>query len=295
MQEVRTTTKSVFKDYAADNSKFAKCITALSKLKGIGPATASLLLSCYDPVKVPFFSDELFRYLHWSDAKSKGWDRKISYTMKEYKDLFEKVQVLRRRLEKESGQVVKAIDIEKCAYALAKGAQQYHESGGMDDRDDQALFPPSPKRRKRASPEPHEPTPIEVCLRKGPGGSPTFDEMGFELDYDYISKGRGRPRPLGKRALAKLDKKREESEQKKKIMGAEKDQVTSTAEPAWDDRVARDLGIAYHEVGMEEYEEWQRRGFHAEPGEFQNPSQKEKDRLMRLSTGCALRKGSKHR
>lgn len=156
-QEVRTTTKSAFKDYAADNSKFAKSITALSKLKGIGPATASLLLACYDPAEVPFFSDELFRYLHWSDAKSKGWDRKISYTMKEYKDLFEKLQVLRERLEKESGQVVKAIDIEKCAYALAKGVQQYHEHGGTDDSDDQVPLPPSPKRRKRASPEPVRP------------------------------------------------------------------------------------------------------------------------------------------
>lgn len=149
MHEVRTATRKAFKDYAADNSTFAKCITALSKLKGIGPATASLLLACYDPAKVPFFSDELYRYMHWADAKSKGWDRKISYTMKEYKDLFERVQVLRQRLEKESGNVVKAIDIEKCAYALAKGAQQYHENGGMEDTDDRDLLPPSPKRRKR--------------------------------------------------------------------------------------------------------------------------------------------------
>lgn len=296
MQEVRTATKTAFKDYAADNAKFAKSITALSKLKGIGPATASLLLACYDPAKVPFFSDELFRYLHWSDAKSKGWDRKISYTMKEYKDLFEKVQVLRERLEKESGKVVKAIDIEKCAYALAKGAQQCHENGGVDDSDDQALLPPSPKRRKRASPEPEqELMPSQLCLRKGPRGSPTFDEMGYELDYDYISKHQGRPRPLSNRGMAKLHKKREESERKKKIMGAENDRVIATNETAWDDRVARDLGIPYHEVAMEECEEWQRKGFHAEPGEFENPSQKEKDRLMRLSSGCALRKGSKHR
>lgn len=296
LQEVHTTTKSAFKDYAADNSKFAKSITALSKLKGVGPATASLLLACYDPVKVPFFSDELFRYLNWSDAKSKGWDRKISYTMKEYKDLFEKLQVLRKRLEKESGQTVKAIDIEKCAYALAKGVQQYHERSDMDDSDDQVLLPPSPKRRKRASPEPvRPPSPRQVCLMKGPGGSPTFDEMGFELDYDFISKCQGRPRPLGKRALAKLDKKSEDGERKKKIMGVVKDQAITMAEAAWDDRVARDLGIAYHEVGMEEYEEWQKRGFHAEPGEFENPSQEETDRLVRLVTGSALRKGSKHR
>lgn len=90
--------------------------------------------------------------MHWSDANSKGWDRKISYSMKEYKDLFEKVQVLRERLEKESGQVVKAIDIEKCAYALAKGVQEDHKHG-VGDSDDDALLPPSSKRRKRVRPE----------------------------------------------------------------------------------------------------------------------------------------------
>lgn len=152
VQEIRTTTKSAFTGYAADNASFAKSITALSKLKGIGPATASLLLSCYDPVKAPFLSDELFRYLNWTSASPKGWDRKISYSLKEYKDLFEKTQVLRERLEKESGQVVKAVDIEKCAYALAKGAQQDRDNYVGDSEDD-ALRPPSPKRRKRAAPE----------------------------------------------------------------------------------------------------------------------------------------------
>ncbi|KAL9065790.1 MAG: hypothetical protein Q9161_008015 [Pseudevernia consocians] len=38
-------------------------------------------------------------------------------------------------------------------------------------------------------------------------------------------------------------------------------------EQAWDDRVARDLGIAYHEVGIEEYEEWQKKGFKAKKGD----------------------------
>ncbi|MCJ1463264.1 hypothetical protein MMC07_001870 [Pseudocyphellaria aurata] len=295
MQDVRTTTKNAFKDYAAENSRFAKSITTLTKLKGIGPATASLLLACYDPAKVPFFSDELFRYMHWSDTNTRGWDRKISYTMKEYKDLFEKVQVLRQRLEKESGQAIKVIDIEKCAYALAKKAEQDHKNTSKNDSDDQALLPPSPKRRKRDTSQPEqEPSPSQICLRKGPRGSPTFDEMGYELDYEYVLKCQGRPRPLSKRQMARLDEKGKESERKKKIMWADTEQVPST-EPTWDDRVARDLGIAYHEVGVEEYEEWQKKGFHVEAGEFENPSQEEQDRIHKLMVGCALRKGSKHR
>ena len=130
----------------------------MTDLRGIGPATASLFLSCYDPVKVPFFSDELYRYLHWEDARQKGWDRKIGYTMKEYRALFEKLQVLRVRLEKESGKDVKAVDIERMAYALAKGAQKAaHSSVGAkqkkrnheeDVKDKETLQPPSSKRRR---------------------------------------------------------------------------------------------------------------------------------------------------
>ena len=150
--EIRTITHKAFADYNADNSRFAESVTTLAKLRGIGPATASLLLSCYDPVKVPFFSDELFRYLQWSDAKSKGWDRKINYSMKEYKDLFQRVQRLRERLEKESGEVVKALDIEKFAYALAKGAQKDH-ADEVSDIEDEALQPPSAKKQRRTSPE----------------------------------------------------------------------------------------------------------------------------------------------
>lgn len=164
MQEIRKTTQSAFATYENDNSDYANAITKLSKLKGIGPATASLLLSCYDPIKVPFFADELFRYVHWSDTKSNGWDRKIKYNMKEYKDLYERVQALRSRLEKESSQTIAAIDIEKMAYALAKGGENVN---GVKE-DDKPLQPPSPKRRKRKSPNPNTnlPTdPINIDLK----------------------------------------------------------------------------------------------------------------------------------
>jgi hypothetical protein len=66
-------------------------------------------------------------------------------------------------------------------------------------------------------------------------------------------------------------------------------------EDAWDYRVARDLGKAFHEVGMEEYEEWKRKGFKVEAGEFDNLSEKEQRRLTDLSIGSAMRVGSKRR
>ena len=114
----------------------------------------------------------------------------------------------------------------------------------------------------------------------------------------YIIKHTGgRPRPLGKRAQERLNQSMEDDKKKREIMGIEdnKDDEAAKHKEAWDDRVARDLGIHFHEVGMEEYEEWQRRGFKADPQDFRNLSQEEKDRLMGLMSGSALRKGSKHR
>ncbi|KAL9065791.1 MAG: hypothetical protein Q9161_008016 [Pseudevernia consocians] len=181
VKDVRETTKKAFEVYEADNEDYGKSITALNKLKGIGPATSSLLLSCYDPVKVPFFSDELYRYLHWEEAELKGWDRKINYTIKEYKSLFERVVELRERLEKDSGEEVSAIDIEKAAYALGKDALPSSRKFPLDTEDaegDKALRPPSPKRRRKTAPESQKTDPdsnkarIEDCRRKGLKGSP---------------------------------------------------------------------------------------------------------------------------
>ena len=157
VKDVRETTSNAFKVYEADKEAYDKSITILSKLKGIGPATSSLLLSCYDPVKIPFFSDELYRYMHWEEAKSKGWDRKINYTMKEYKSLFEKVIELRKRLESDSGKQVSTIDIEKAAYVLGKEALSSFKSHPIDTEaatDHKELQPPPSKRQRKATQNP---------------------------------------------------------------------------------------------------------------------------------------------
>lgn len=105
------------------------------KLSGVGPATASLFLSVMDMRRVPFFSDELFRWVMWegsssspsssaganskksvgtgkSDGTEEGWRRKIKYDMKEYAQLLERVAELRKRLD------VSAVEVEKCAWVL---------------------------------------------------------------------------------------------------------------------------------------------------------------------------------
>ena len=153
VKDICETTRDAFKIYEVNNQDYGKAITTLSKLKGIGPATSSLLLSCYDPVRVPFFSDELYRYLHWEEGRSKGWDRKINYSIKEYRSLFEKLTELRERLETDSSEAALAIDIEKAAYVLGQSALLSPRKVPPiteDAEDDKALRPPSPKRRRKA-------------------------------------------------------------------------------------------------------------------------------------------------
>lgn len=103
---------------AADSIK--PSLNTLAQLKGIGPATASLLLSVCNPEIAPFFSDELFRWSHFEGGKGQGWDREIKYTLKEYLELFERVQEFRSRWKDDYGREVASVEIEKVAYVLGK-------------------------------------------------------------------------------------------------------------------------------------------------------------------------------
>lgn len=54
--------------FSADS--WSDSLDILTKLKGIGPATAALLLSTSDPETLPFFSDELFRWAFWEKNRA---------------------------------------------------------------------------------------------------------------------------------------------------------------------------------------------------------------------------------
>ena len=108
---------------AADPSA---AVDILTKLKGIGPATASLLLSVHDSEHVLFFSDEAFYWLCCGGKKSP-----IKYNKKEYSALGERARELMERLG------VRAVDIEKVAYVVVNQPTESSE----------------PKDEKKASPE----------------------------------------------------------------------------------------------------------------------------------------------
>ncbi|EMD96430.1 hypothetical protein COCC4DRAFT_177864 [Bipolaris maydis ATCC 48331] len=115
-------------DDKCSQSNIIHALKILTNLRGIGPATSSLLLSVLRPKEIPFFSDELFRWSCWeSEVKAKesvGWQRKIKYNFKEYEMMLDRVEKLRMRLGKSPdntpGTIVRAVDIEKVAWVLGK-------------------------------------------------------------------------------------------------------------------------------------------------------------------------------
>lgn len=128
-------------------------ITNLTKLRGIGPATASLMLSVLCPDKAPFSSDEFFRWAFFEPVKGKGWDRPIKYNIKEYQMLYERARELEERLG------VSVVDAEKVAFVLGKGALPSISENKVAKRDPRHdAKEPKPavakgKQRKRASTE----------------------------------------------------------------------------------------------------------------------------------------------
>lgn len=85
-------------------------LDALTKLRGVGPATASLLLNVHDPENVVFFSDEAYYWL----CRGGNKDAPIRYTPKEYAQLRQRAAELARRLG------VGMVDVEKVAYVVVK-------------------------------------------------------------------------------------------------------------------------------------------------------------------------------
>lgn len=124
-EAVKSTTTAAFSLNLSkpDIAVVEKAINELVKLKGIGPASASLLLSVYDSDDLPFFSDELLHFVNETGAFSPtkgGRSIKIAYSIKEYRELFRKVHQLRDRLKHEDGNSVSALDLEMTAYVLAR-------------------------------------------------------------------------------------------------------------------------------------------------------------------------------
>lgn len=100
-------------------------LDTLCTLKGIGPATAALLMSEYAPARLPFFSDELYRWLvHCTakDTKAQWVKATIKYTKPSYASLLSKGKGLLERLsdQDEQGRKLGMLDLEMAAYVFAR-------------------------------------------------------------------------------------------------------------------------------------------------------------------------------
>ncbi|RAR11613.1 transcription factor jumonji aspartyl beta-hydroxylase [Stemphylium lycopersici] len=153
-QAVEETTKKAYAALWDSKSSYLNTTTALKilvGLKGIGPATASLLLSVLWPAQIPFFSDEMFRWCCWDNEikgrEDAGWQRKIKYNIKEYEMVLDAVEKLRMRLRKGLGEETdtsaSALDVERVAWVLGKErkdvgiVEENGEKEGADDAEEQ--------------------------------------------------------------------------------------------------------------------------------------------------------------
>ncbi|KAL9012959.1 MAG: hypothetical protein Q9180_009054 [Flavoplaca navasiana] len=143
-------------------------------------------------------------------------NRKIGYTAKEYASIFEKTTSLRERLSKEAGKPVTAVEIEKAA---TRSASPHRKTRAMvsltlipTKLSKPKLYTLHHQNEERRRPEPKEPVPLAKCLQKGRRESPTYAELGYELDYEYILKHTGRPHPISKRGQEGLEQKQKDSE-----------------------------------------------------------------------------------
>ena len=109
--DIKKATQEAFEIYKKAKFEVTKAINKLTTLRGIGPATASLLLSVHDAARVVFFGDEVFQWICCDGKKAT-----IKYNIKEYEDLINKTRKLVERIG------VDARDVEKVGFVLMKEA-----------------------------------------------------------------------------------------------------------------------------------------------------------------------------
>ncbi|KAL1382630.1 hypothetical protein HDK64DRAFT_54007 [Phyllosticta capitalensis] len=143
-----------------------------------------------------------------------------------------------------------------------------------------------------------------LCASRGPDGPPTYDRAGYLLDYEK-SLAFTRPTSYNKTSIVNgmdraVNRSTKEQEQMAKLFfepGAvpEDAGIRPTEANHWRDRVSKDLGVPWHEVGVERFQEWDRKGFpKAKKDEYKNFDQEESERMMSLLKGGRYRVGSKH-
>jgi len=174
-EKIAAATKDAFQYYGEKPEDISGVLKKLSEpLKGVGPATASLLLAVHDPSNVVFFSDELYRWL-CADGKKVS----IKYTPQEFEDLFGKAKSFMSRIK------CTPIELEKAAFVII--------------RESDPVPAPTPKKEPsgRARGRPKKPE-SEKKAKKEPSGLPRGRPKKPESEKKIkkpTAPGAGRGRP----------------------------------------------------------------------------------------------------
>lgn len=132
------------------------------------------------------------------------------------------------------------------------------------------------------------------CYSKGPNGSPTYDKTGFELDYEKVKTIFEASYPL---PIDYEKSRRDQTKMAEIFFGKENApdfvKIGPFQHDMWRDKVSRDLGVAFHKVSVEHFEQWEREGFpkaRREDYVYEEKSEGFKERLMRFMEGGYFRK-----
>lgn len=104
-------------------------------MRGIGPATASLLLSVAYEDTVPFFADEILGWLREGKDKAQG---KLKYDWKEYKEVWEGVRRVHGGLDTGEGRRVSAEDVERGAWVVEMVKEMGLESAAVAEEEEKS-------------------------------------------------------------------------------------------------------------------------------------------------------------
>ena len=138
------------------------------------------------------------------------------------------------------------------------------------------------------------------CYEKGPKGSQTYDEGGFQLDYHKVADWM-KPKAYNKSAMVygmERHLKRKEEEDARMMAAIFQGGKGPEEGGIWliellKDKVSKDLGVAFHKVTPTTVEEWAAKGYPKEdPKSYVHSTltKEEQKRFMSLLMGTSLRK-----
>lgn len=141
-----------------------------------------------------------------------------------------------------------------------------------------------------------------ICLKKGPSGSPTYDSAGFLLDWRKVDDSCNPKRSYTKssvvngmeRAIDKAQKEEKQIFQTFFVDGKPpKAKIDHQVKNYVKDQISKDIGVPWHQIGSSEARKWAEQGFEKVIADdwWREPNKEEDRRMMKMMTGARHRKG----